>query len=170
MPSFLIRVLLFLSSYFPLGLIFFVMLIGTKPILAWSFLSAGILGVLGLALYLAVTRRLNPLSVEVLTVTRRDGEAMSYVVTYLLPFLGAPFGSIEQGIGLAIFFVVLAVLYINSDMIHINPTLNLVGFHVYEVELANGEVQSLIARRRPRKGQRIATVAAGEGVLLEVRK
>lgn len=95
---------------------------------------------------------------------------MSYVVTYLLPFLGAPFVTVEQGIGLAIFFAVLAVLYINSDMIHINPTLNLVGFHIYEVELANGEIQSLIARRRPRRGQRIAVVETAEGVLLEVKK
>jgi hypothetical protein len=90
------------------------------------------------------------MSIEVVQVRRRDGEAMSYIVTYLLPFLAVPFGNFEQAVSMGIFFLVLAVLYVNSDMIHINPMLNLLGFHIYEIELKNGEIHSIITRRRVR--------------------
>lgn len=170
MPSLLIRLLLFLSSYFPLAVIFFVLLRNAKPLVAWSLLALGLIGLVGMVLYFLAVRRLNPLRVQISSISRRDGEAMSYIVTYLLPFLAAPFGDFDQAVGLAVFFGVLAVLYVNSDMIHINPMLNLLGYHIYDVELENGEVRSLIAKRRIRRGQQAAVVSAGSDVLLEVKE
>jgi len=170
MPNMVVRLLLFLSSYFPLALILFFLLREARPVIASGVLGVGLLGVAGMALYLFVVRSLNPLTIEIASVIRRDGEAMSYIVTYLVPFLAAPFGSLEEGIGLGIFFIMLAVLYVNSDMIHINPMLNLVGYHVYEIELANGEVRSLIARRRVRRGQQVSVVSASTDVMLEVKE
>lgn len=169
MPSLLIRLLLFLSSYFPLTVIMFVLLLSKNAVLATSILTLGILGICGVGLYLLIVRRINPISIEVVQVRRRDGEAMSYIVTYLLPFLAVPFGNFEQAVSMGIFFLVLAVLYVNSDMIHINPMLNLLGFHVYEIELKNGEIHSIITRRRVRRGQTVSAVKAAEDIFLEIR-
>lgn len=171
MPSLLIRVLLFLSSYFPLSLIFAVQLyLKDRPLWAIAALSTGTLGLGGLWIYLVAVRKLNPISVKVEAVLRRDGEAMSYIVTYLLPFLALPSGDVGQSIGLAIFLFVLGVLYINSDMIHINPVLNLVGWHIYEADLANGQTCTLVARRRIRRGNDIKVVEIGQDLYLEARR
>jgi hypothetical protein len=141
-----------------------------KPTLAWGILGLGLLGVVGIGIYMLAVRRLNPLRVEIASVSRKDGEAMSYIVTYLLPFLDATSGSAEKGIGLAIFFFVLGVLYINSNMIHINPMLNMFGYHIYEIELSNGDTYSLISKSNVRRGKNLPTVKMSNDVLLEVKQ
>ncbi len=169
MPSFLIRVMLFLSSYFPLGAIFCVQLYQDEPKWAFGISVAVTIGLAGMVSYLWVIRKVNPISIKVAAVNRRDGEAMSYIVTYLLPFLDLPVGTFKEGMSLAIFFVVLGILYINSDMLHINPMLNLFGYHIYEVELESGETASLITKNRVRRGTAVSAVKAGDELYLEAK-
>ena len=42
----------------------------------------------------------------------------------------------------------LAILYVHSNMIHINPMLNLFGYHLYEITLVEGETYALLTGRR----------------------
>lgn len=170
MPNLLIRLLLFLSSYFPLTIIFYVLLLESRPYFAWSILGLGSLGIAGILLFLVSARRMNTLSVEISSVSRKDGEAMSYIVTYLLPFLDSTSGNTEKFIGLAVFFCVLCILYINSNMIHINPMLNMLGYHIYDVELSNGDSRSLIAKSNIRRGTLVPTVRICSDVLLEIKQ
>src|SRR6266403_1444006 len=132
MPSILTRLLLFVSSYFPLAAIFFVLFLKNHPLSAIAVLAVGTLGLIGLAIYLRVVNRLSAISVKIKDVQRRDAESMSYIVSYVIPFLAVPFNGFEQGIALGIFFAVLAILYVNSNMIHINPMLNLGRYHRIE--------------------------------------
>lgn len=168
MPSILTRSLLFLSSYFPLTVIFFVLLLAKHRTAAIIVLSIGAAGLIGVSLYLHTARRLNPISVKVASLQRRDAEAMSYIVSYVIPFLAIPFQSLAEAISLAVFFLVIGVLYVNSNMIHINPMLNLSGYRLYEVTLENGALHALITRRTVVRGDVINAVKAGEGILLEV--
>jgi hypothetical protein len=170
MPSPLIRFLLFLSSYFPLALIFFFLFFNHRPRLAASILSVGTLGLIGMAIYLRYAQKIGAFKVKVAAVQRRDGDAMSYIVSYVIPFMSVPFSGWEQGVALSIFFVVLSILYVNSNMIHINPMLNLAGYHLYEVTLEDGGVHSLISNRRVARGQPLSVIKIGEDILLEKRK
>jgi hypothetical protein len=168
MPSLLTRLLLFVSSYFPLAAIFFVLFFNKHTVAAISVLSVGTLGLIGLAIYLRVINRFGPISVRVKDVQRRDAESMSYIVSYVIPFLAVPFNGLEQGIALSIFFVVLAILYVNSNMIHINPMLNLGRYHIYEVTLEDETVHALISsKRRITRGQTLSAIKVGEDILLE---
>jgi hypothetical protein len=171
MPSLFVKILLFLSSYFPLTLIFAVQLYWkNKPGLALLSLGIGALGVIGIAIYLCAVKKLNPVSISIVSRTRRDAEAMSYIVTYLLPFIVLPSSNPGDSIGLGIFLIMLCVLYVNSGMIHINPTLNLAGWHIYDVTLDSGESCTLLTRCRVRKGRQIAVVDINDGIYLEVKK
>lgn len=123
-----------------------------------------------MAVYLRLIGRLGPVQIKPESVQRRDGEAMSYIVSYVIPFLAVPFSGWEQGVALAIFFVVLAILYVNSNLIHINPMLNLAGYHLYEITLDNGEVYHLIGRGRVVRGQTLLVVKAGDDILVEKRQ
>ena len=167
MPSILTRLLLFVSSYFPLAAIFFVLLIGRHPWTAIIILSFGTVGVLGLAVYLRVVARFGAIRVTVKDFKSRDAESMSYIVSYVIPFLAIPFAGVEQGIALAIFFVVLAILYVNSNMIHINPMLNLGHYHIYEVTLDDETVHAFITKRRITRGETLSAIKVGEDILLE---
>jgi len=94
---------------------------------------------------------------------------MAYIVTYIIPFLVIPFHGWKEGIALTIFFVVLGILYVNSNMIHINPMLNLCGYHLYEITDEDGGVHSLLARRSIRHRETINAAKLGDEILLEKR-
>jgi hypothetical protein len=170
MPSILARLLLFVSSYFPLAAIFFVLFLKNHPLSAIVVLSVGTLGLIGLAIYLRIVNRLSAISVKVKDIQRRDAESMSYIVSYVIPFLAVPFNGFEQGVALGMFFAVLAILYVNSNMIHINPMLNLGRYHIYEVTLEDDTTHALISKRRIRRGETLSTIKVGEDILLEKQK
>jgi hypothetical protein len=167
MGSVVARFLLFLSSYFPLAAIFYILFVSKQPWVAASILFVGLIGLLGMAWYLHGVQKIEPIRVEVSDVQKRDAEAMSYIVTYIIPFLAIPFSGWEQGLALLIFFLVLGFLYVNSNMIHINPMLNLAGYRLYEITLEDGAVHSLITRRRIVRGETLSVIKAGEDILME---
>ncbi len=167
MASIITRLLLFLSSYFPLSLIFFILFIAKHRWVSLSILLVGLISVGGMAAYLQQVNRIAPIQVKVVGIKRCDAEAISYIVSYVIPFLAAPFSRWEQGIALSIFFLVLGVLYINSNMIHINPMLNLIGYHIYETTLDDSSVYSLITRRRIKRGEVLRVNTVAENIYLE---
>ncbi len=170
MPSILIRILLCLSSYFPLAAICAVQFFfNGKRYAGIAVLAIGTLGLIGITIYLKVARRLNPISLNVQSVSRRDGEAMSYIVSYLLPFIALPTANPANIISLAVFLLALMVLYINSGMIHINPMLNLAGWHVYEATFENGDTAALLSRRRIRRGRDIRIIKMDDDIYLEAK-
>jgi hypothetical protein len=158
---------LFLSSYFPLSLIFFVILVQEHRWVAVGILTVGAGGLMWMFLYLRKAKKLGGIQFKISGFHRRDAEAMAYIVTYVIPFLVIPFHGWKEGIALIIFFVVLGILCVNSDMIHINPMLNLFGYHLYEVTTEDGGVHSLLARRSIRRRETITVVKLGDEILLE---
>jgi hypothetical protein len=119
-------------------------------------------------IYLRKAKSLSPFQMRISAFHRRDTEAMAYIVTYIIPFLAVPLHGREEGIALAIFFVVLGVLYVNSNMVHINPMLNLCGYHLYEVTADDGSVHSLLATRPIRHLETVKVVKLGDEILLEI--
>lgn len=169
MPNALTRLLLFLSSYFPLSLIFFFILLNAHPYAASGILLSGTIGLVWMLVYLRAAQRLGALQVKIAGFQRRDAEAMAYIVTYILPFLAIPSSGWKDGVALTIFFIVLGILYVNSNMIHINPMLNLFGYHLYEITAEDGGVHSLLARRTIRHRETITVVKLDDEILLEKR-
>lgn len=167
MPNLLTKLTLFLSSYLPLWLIFAVQFHAKHHSIV-----AGIVGgfavfcLLGLFGYISKAKAINPVSLKIAGLNRRDGEAMSYIVSYLLPFIALPSSNTGDLISLGIFIVVLAVLYINSDMIHINPVLNLMGWHIYEVEKDSGQICTVISKQKIRVNQEIQVGQIGDDLFI----
>lgn len=92
-----------------------------------------------------------------------------YIVTYLLPFLGINSQQRADQISLGIFLLMLAVLYIiSSNLIHMNPMLNLGGYRILEVDSTNGKRSTLITKEPYiRPGSLIEVVSLSDSVLLE---
>jgi hypothetical protein len=169
MSTRLARAVLFLSSYAPLALIFAGLFWQTHPAAAAANLGVAALSLLGLAIFFLGAHRLAPRQSKVATVRGRDDQVMSYVMSYLVGFLSVAFSDTRHLIALAAFFLLLAYIYVNANVIHVNPVLNLLGYHLYEVTLADGETYSLIARGRVRRGATLSFATIGDDILLQKR-
>ena len=169
MPSVLVRTMLFLSSYFPLALIFFFLFIQQQPVWSIAILAIGLTGLVIMLLYFFYfARRFAPIQEKITALHGRDAEPMSYIASYLIPFVALPFSGWQQGIALLILIIVLGIVYVNSNMIHINPMLNLLGYHLYEITVEDSkETYSLITRNRIGRGETLHLVDIGEGIFLE---
>lgn len=170
--SFLVRCMLFISSYFPLTLIFWILFVTRQPLWAWGSLIVGIVGVIVTYIYfLLFLPTVSPIQAKIETQQVRDGDVMSYIASYVVPFITFPLDGWQQLAALAVFIFVLGCVYINSDMIRINPMLNIIGYHLYEITLESSpETYALITRRkRMKRGQtiRIVDVSSGSRIYLE---
>jgi hypothetical protein len=85
--------------------------------------------------FLHIAQKLEADKIRVDSVTSRDGDAMSYIVTYLLPFLAVKLNDVIDVGSLGIVLLVIAVLYVNSNMIYTNPVLNIAGYHIFETTM-----------------------------------
>jgi hypothetical protein len=168
MPRISTRVLLFLSSYAPLFFILALRAWTTNRDLAIGLGSLSTLSIVSLALFLKYAFTLQSAPQIVTSVKSRDGDVMSYIVTYLLPFLAIKLNDMMDITSLGLLLAVVGILYVNSNLIHTNPILSLMGYHLFEIEDENKKTTTLICKRTYIKvGSEIHAVSVGDYVLLE---
>ena len=170
MPSPLARTVLFLSGYLPLFVIFAVQ--SFPKYRYWACLPLGVafLATLGSWIFLRWVDSSAPRPITVRRVHRRDAEVVVYMFAFIFPFLHVDLEAGSNALGLGIFFVVLMTLIVTSNMIHINPTLNLFGWHLYEITLDGGIEHTLLTRRsRLLQGTHLEGVLLGDYFFVEKR-
>lgn len=170
MPTAFTRIVLFLSSYSPLLVIFAFHLVEKHPTTGKGLIVAAAISLIGLGVFLRVVNGLSPSSIVVTSVKSRDGDVMSYIVTYLLPFLAIKLDDVLDDMSFGLLLGVVAVLYVNSNLIYVNPVLNLCGYHIFEIEDQHEKTSILISRRRYLRVQdSVRAVSVGDYVLVEKR-
>lgn len=75
----------------------------------------------------------NGVPVQIVDVKNRNSESISYIGTYIIPFLFEDYRSLFSVLALIILLGVIYVIYVNSTLLLINPVLNL-WYSLYEVE------------------------------------
>jgi hypothetical protein len=161
--------MLFVSSYFPLTLIIAILFWTQQPALAYGALAIGIVGLtLTYVYFFKIAPGMTPVQERVTERQIRDGDVMGYIASYIIPLVTLPLDGWQQISVLLIFVVVLGIVYINSDMIRINPMFSILGYHLYEITVENGaESFSLITRRRVRRGETIRLIDIGRNIFVE---
>jgi hypothetical protein len=168
MPNAPTRVILFLSSYAPLFLIIAMRGWGDNHYLAGGLAVLAVLSVVVLFIFLTAAQKLAADKIKIDSVVSRDGDVMSYIVTYLLPFLGVKLSDTTDAASLGVVLLVIAILYVNSNMIYTNPVLNIAGYHVFEIQDDGGKTTALLCKRTyVRTGSEISVISVGDYVLLE---
>jgi hypothetical protein len=169
MSSLFIRVVLFFCSYFPLVLIICILAFGTWPL--WAIIALGCVGIGSLLLTWAYFSYMLRGAVEQKKVTqfvKRDTEVMGYIASYLVPFVAFQLGNWRQLVALSVFIVVLLVIYVHSNMIYINPMLNIVGYRLYEIEVEQSKrTHYYIARKPLERNRDIRFVLLSNDIYLE---
>lgn len=159
--------MLFVSSYFPLWFVVFILYVKEHPFGSAGLLTVAVVSVVWMLLYLRKTQQLNSHAVSVARAKRCDHEALSYIVSYLLPFLALPAEGWQKITAMGVFYVLLGFLYVNTDMIHINPTLLLAKYRIYEIETVGGGTRCVIARNRLVSNSTVRLVDIDDGLAVE---
>lgn len=163
----MIRCRLFLGSY---AALWFLLALRFTNLSLW--LTMLVLGVIGLVdtvrLVVLQPRRLSPSPYEVASVSDHGSEVAGYLATYLLPFLvvGEP-GARDLG-AYGLFLIILAVIFVQSGLTEVNPTLYLLRRRVSRIRTAEGWEGFAITRHRLEAGDHLRAVHLDDGVLMEV--
>lgn len=142
-----VKWVLFFNSYSPLFLILLWRQISAAraggeevlgALLGPPYLAAALAVVIALsnaivAFLLLQSRRLAAERLNVKSWTSNSGEALSYIVTYIIPFLD--FEASKDLVPLLILLGVIGVVYVNSNLLYTNPILSLFGIRIFEVTL-----------------------------------
>lgn len=98
-------------------------------------------------------------------ITKIEGinyEHLTFLATYVVPLISFDFGSGRQMIVLALLLVVMGIIYIKTDLFYANPSLALLGFHIYRVNgsFKNGTREGLIliCRGRLKEKQKVSYI------------
>jgi hypothetical protein len=146
MPRLPFRIALFSSSYAPLFA-----LLGYKNrhvATAWEVLAGiTVLSVIALIVVMNSKRGERGPRLEVRHSRPKDGDVLAYTATYLVPFLGLNLSKSDDVVALCGFLLVLGIVYVNSDMLFVNPLLSLARYHSFWVTDQDGHEYSLITRR-----------------------
>jgi len=163
-----IRWLLFVSSYFPAFLIVSILFIRRDLRIALAALAVGVAGCAALWLVLRHLRSVGPKPLTIQACKPQGTEAMTYVVTYVIPFAFGVLEGPESALAFIVFFFFIGVLYVNSSLIHVNPMLNVFRYQIHQVEVQGGLTVTVISRRHLQPGHEIDAVDAGGGVFLHI--
>ena len=131
-PGLLLSVIIFLSSYAPLSMLFAIRDFDTKT--KWFlhpkfvYISLGVAVVSIIALNFTMRAIRGQFVVTANTVTLRSNDLVSYSIPYLIAFFAVDFGKWQDVAALALFMTLLFLLALKTQGLFINPILSLQGW------------------------------------------
>lgn len=158
-PSLPVRVIMLSAAYSPLLLLLALLDSFRLDWLRWVFVALAVAGVLGTVLFLAVAiPRRNGSPEQVYSVKPREGEALKFFASYVVPFFVTATASGSVRWGLLIYLSMIGVLYLQGDLYFSNPLLAALGYRVFELGRADRGFLLVISRSW--------YLAPGENILL----
>lgn len=164
-----LRVILFFGSFSPL----FVLLAVTNAFGELAIdVSFIVIAVVGVTIQFAFLRHSSsnardPYRIRSSSV--RGDYVLAYIVTYVVPFLQFDTESWRGATALVLLLVLVAIVYVQNNLVHVNPVLYVFGYRIFEVECHDNVSRSLITKRSYiSPDQDIWCVSLGEYILMEV--
>lgn len=145
--KFWVKSLLFISAYTPLLLIFILRYTDFHSREFWIYFFALVLVNL---IWVPVFKITKGHAVDTLMVKaskNRSGDALDYIIAYIIVFLGFQFEKWQDVASIFILLIVIFFIYVHSNLLFVNPLLNFFGFTIHDVELVGGENLVVISKR-----------------------
>lgn len=152
----LIRWILFFIAYYPL---FLILLIQNSKLIdrifAWDFKNFKFIElndvflwgiILGLIIFAIITiflkfqNNTNTIQYKVLSIKDISHETLNYILTYLIAFLSLDMNSPKMILSIILLLFIIGVIYINSNMLYVNPILQLLGYSIYELTVTRHNI------------------------------
>lgn len=89
------------------------------------------------------TKQSPELPFEIKKIEGINYEHLTFLATYVIPLITFDFEKTKYIIVLALLLIVMGIIYIKTDLFYANPSLALMGYHIYKVngEFKGGEVR-----------------------------
>jgi len=166
----LVQILLFIISYAPLYLILFFQnlndniwneqttFIGWQAVIKQNKISAALLLliIVSITLYFLLYQIIKKSAAEkikVIQIQDNHSEHLSYLATYILPFVGLRLDTWQNIISTIALFYVLGHIYIKTNLILTNPTLTFFGFSISKIADENSISKIVIHKAPLKKGR-----------------
>lgn len=152
MPAGIVQLVrLFVSSYAPLALILAVQRSNgiwppSKRPEFWVFLAVGMVGLIDAYRLPRGALRRGHIRVALFDVRDQGGQVAAHLATYLLPFIGYDITGWRGAVALGLYFLVLFMVFIRSDLGLVNPTLYLTGWRVIAAKRGGRRVLMLVPK------------------------
>lgn len=95
-------------------------------------------------------------------------EHLTFLATYVVPLISFDFGSGRHMVVLGLLLIVMGAIYIKTDLFYANPSLALLGFHIYRADgnFKNGDRSGiiLVSRGRIEAGQKVSYIKLDERI------
>jgi hypothetical protein len=96
-------------------------------------------------------------------------EHLTFLATYIIPLVTFDFESVRYLIVLALLLIFMGVIYIKTDLFYANPSLALLGFHIYKADgLFKGDDTReniiIITRSKLNKNERVSYIKLDERI------
>lgn len=88
---------------------------------------------------------LDPFQITVTSIQPKGPEAMAYIVTYVIPFLGLDLSGTAAQLSI-LKLLVMGLVYVRSNL-YVNSLLSAAGLQVFEITAADNIPKVLFARR-----------------------
>lgn len=136
------------SAFAPLVALIAILKLNELGWISWAILAASFVPILLLAVVMRSLAAIQPRSVESESVRRADERILAFTSTYIVPIVVALFGGSGAAtiVATAALIAVLACIYVRAELYHLNPTLAIIGFRLYEVTAVNGTVTMLLTK------------------------
>jgi len=108
-----------------------------------------LLAIFGLIFYINfkyVIRRNRSLPDKVTKVENLNWEHLTFLVTYVIPFLSFNLNEDRNGLVFFLVLIIIGIIYIKTNMFYTNPTLALLGYHIYKLSTTNKENIIIISK------------------------
>lgn len=127
--------------------------------------------IFGLVFYLRFGDRVSAgkgLPVKIVKLEDVNYEHLTFLTTYIIPLICFNLVSVKYLIALALLLVIIGIIYVKTDKFYANPTLAVLGFRVYRVDLdtrlGSKEGVVIISKERLQNGDLIKHLALDEKV------
>ncbi len=125
---------------------------------------------LGLVFYLVnfqyFIRGNKHLPEEIKQIENVNWEHLTFLTTYIIPFVTFNFNEDKNELILFILLVIIGCIYIKTNIFHTNPTLALLGYNIYKVSTENRKNIIIISKRTLTKEDKIRVKLLSDNIYI----
>jgi hypothetical protein len=137
-------------------------------------LASLILLLLGVAFYYEFLNKLKDSQRKPVTVESVDNVNYEYfaLLVTLISLLSFDYASLRGAILLLVILIILAGIFVKTELFYSNPSFAILGFHIYKADTNNPKLTKkiLISREKIRKGDSIKYLKISEKVYFSTKK
>jgi hypothetical protein len=180
----IVQILLFVISYTPLYLILLFQnfndnfkdsstnnFIGVKAAVKLNIVSVSLLLLIIVStslyfLFFSIVSKSAGERFKVAEIKNNHAEHLSYLATYILPFVGLKFDSWQSLVATIALFYVLGHIYIKTNLILTNPTLTFFGYSISRIVDNAGNTKLLIHKGKIKKDEEMEFIPLIENIYI----